>query len=287
MSRILVIGRTGQVARALAEVVPGATFLGREALDLAEPGAAGPAIAATAPEVVINAAAYTAVDRAEGEPDLARRVNAEAVGEIAEASARAGARLIHISTDYVYPGSGTRAHVESDPTEPVNTYGATKLAGEAAAREANPRTVILRTSWVYAPWGHNFVRTMLRLAERERLTIVADQFGQPTSALHIARACAAVAGNAGAPAGVYHVAGAGVTSWAGFAREIFRGALARGLISTAPEIVDIPTADYPTPARRPLNSRLDCTRFAETFGLAPRPWTEALAKTLDRLAEAR
>ncbi len=291
MTRILVIGESGQVARALAERRSGRamTLLGRGALDLADLEAIGPAVAAAAPDVVVNAAAYTAVDRAEEETALAERVNGHAVGRLAEAAAAAGAALVHLSTDYVYPGTGTEPHREDAPTAPVNAYGASKLLGEALARAANPRTVILRTSWVYAPWGKNFVTTMLRLADRAELRIVDDQVGHPTSAEDIAEACLAVADRMGmagpGPAGVYHYAGRGETSWAGFARAIFGEARARGLIASAPEVVPIPTAEYPTPATRPLNSRLDCARFEATFGLAPVPWRAALGRTLARMAE--
>lgn len=291
MTRLLVIGRTGQLARALAEQAPQATFLGRDVLDLTYLSAIAAAIAAARPEVVINAAAYTAVDRAEEEPALAHRINAEAVGEIARAAAGQGAALLHLSTDYVYPGTGTAPHRETDPTGPINTYGASKLAGEEAALAANPRTTVLRTSWVYAPWGRNFVLTMLRLADRQRLTVVADQMGHPTSALDIAAACLALAPRlaAGGPEadlwGPTHFAGAGETSWAEFARAVFAGARARGLIDSAPEVADIPTADYPTTAARPLNSRLDLGRATRLIGHAPAPWREALGRVLDRLAQ--
>jgi len=289
MSRLLVIGRTGQVARALTEQAPGATFLDRAALDLGSLDAIAPAVIAAAPDIVINAAAYTAVDRAETDRDTAFRINADAVGEIARAADHAGAPLIHLSTDYVYPGTRTGPHLEADPTDPVNTYGASKLAGERAALAANPRTVILRTAWVYAPWGRNFVTTMLGLAGRDRLTVVEDQRGQPTSALDIATVCLRIAERLRADApvwGVYHVAGREPTTWADFARAIFREAMARDLIPKAPEVVGIPTADYPTPARRPANSTLDCTAAERTFGLAMTPWPLALAAVLDRMPTA-
>ncbi len=290
--RILVIGRTGQVARALAERRAGRslTLLGREALDLTDLDAIGPAVASAAPDVVINAAAYTAVDRAESERDLAERINGHAVGSLAEAAAAVGAALVHLSTDYVYPGTGTTPYQESDPTGPVNAYGETKLLGEHLARGANPHTVILRTSWVYAPWGKNFVATMLRLSDRERLTIVADQVGQPTSAEDIADACLTVADRVAeaqgpAPFGVYHLAGRGQTSWAGFAAAVFSEAKALGLIERSPEVVPIPTSAYPTPAARPANSRLDCSRVEAVFGHRSRPWRTALRATLERMRQ--
>ncbi|MEL6218492.1 MAG: dTDP-4-dehydrorhamnose reductase [Pseudomonadota bacterium] len=288
---ILVIGQTGQVAQALAEQAPEAQFLGRDALDLTETARIAPTIAEARPSVVINAAAYTAVDRAEDEPTLAHQVNATAVGEIARGAAEAGAALIHLSTDYVYPGTRTGPHREDDPTGPLGVYGASKLAGEQAALAANPRTVVLRTAWVYAPWGANFVRTMLRLgAERDRLTIVADQHGQPTSALDIAAACLHAAPRlveapTGDPLwGVYHLAGRGETTWAGFAEAVFDGAVTRGLLPRAPEVAPIPTSAYPTKATRPANSTLDCSRFETVFGWPMRDWRVSLGVVLDRLA---
>lgn len=284
--KILVIGRSGQLARALAHLDPSLTFWGRDALDLADPGPVGERIAAFAPDLVINAAAYTAVDQAESEREMAFAVNEAGVGAVAEAAAGAGAPLIHVSTDYVYPGAGDRPYRETDETAPVNVYGASKLAGEQAALAANPRTAILRTAWVYAPWGKNFVRTMLRLARnRDALRIVADQRGQPTSALDLARACLAIAPRLAAAAaddpvwGPTHFAGAGPTTWADFAAAIF--AKAEGsLIERAPRIERIGTADYPTPAARPANSTLDLARFEHLFGFAPRGWPEALEETL-------
>jgi dTDP-4-dehydrorhamnose reductase len=288
---VLVLGRTGQLGRALTEMrgdTPGWPSLGREEADLSAPGAAARAVAEARPRWVVNAAAYTAVDQAESEPERAQRINAHAVAEIAAAAAEIGAALLHVSTDYVYDGAKQDPWREDDPTGPLGVYGRTKLEGERLALEANPRTVILRTAWVYAPWGKNFVRTMLRLAaERPQLRIVDDQRGNPTSALDLARACRHVVETlddapAGDPRwGVYHYAGAGTVSWAGFAREIFRLALARKLIARAPEIAPIATADYPTPARRPANSALDCARFEQAFGMAPRPWEPALAEVMD------
>lgn len=286
------LGRTGQLARALAEEAdPEWVFVGRDRADLEVPGAAAGVIAAERPDWVVNAAAWTAVDAAEDEADRAMRVNAKAPGEIAAAAAATGAALIHFSTDYVFDGRPGRAWRENDPTGPLGVYGASKLAGEAAASAANPRTVILRTAWVYAPWGKNFVRTILRLAsERERLTIVDDQSGCPTSALDLARACRrALEVMADAPAddprwGVYHYAGRGDCVWADFAREIARRAVAAGLIERAPRIDGIPTSEYPTAAARPANSVIDCTRFEQTFGMATRPWPQALTETLTRIS---
>lgn len=290
MTRILVIGQTGQVARALAHLAgENVTFAGRDRLELTEPGRIAPLLAETRPEIVLSAAAYTAVDQAESEPDLAFAINATAVTALAAAAAEFGAGLIHLSTDYVFDGTGKRPYRESDPTAPVNTYGASKLAGEAGAFAASPRVAVLRTSWVYAPWGKNFVRTMLRLADREELRVVADQQGQPTSALSIAAACLAIAPRlAGAgpddPAwGLYHYAGAGRTTWADFAEEVFAQAQ-RHLIDTRPKVSSIATAEFPTAAKRPANSALDCTKFETAFGIATVPWQTALGDTL-RLME--
>jgi len=291
--RTLVIGRTGQLARALQDAAPGLTCLGRAELDLADAAAAEAAVVAHAPELVINAAAYTAVDQAESAPDAAYAVNRDGVAALARGAARAGAALVHVSTDYVFDGGKAGEWVESDPTRPLGVYGASKLAGEAAALAAQPRVLVLRTSWVYSPWGRNFVTTMLRLAERERLTVVDDQRGKPTSALDLAGAILAIAPRlAAAPAGavcwgVRHYAGRGVTSWAGFAREIFARAQQAGLIAAAPEVVPIPTSDYPTPARRPLNSALDCSAFERDFGIAMVDWKASLARVIDRIAAER
>jgi len=286
----LVIGETGQLARALRIAAPNMTFLGRDALDLADPAAAEEAVVACAPRLVINAAAYTAVDRAEIDAATAEAVNRDGVAALARAAARTGAALVHVSTDYVFDGSKQGEWVETDPTGPLGVYGASKLAGEAVALAANPRTLVLRTSWAYSPWGRNFVTTMLRLADRERLTVVDDQFGKPSSALDLAEAILGIAPRLvtateeTAPCGVFHYAGRGVTSWAGFAREIF--SQARGvLVPTVPEIVPIPGRDYPTPARRPANSALDCAAFERVFGIATVDWRAALARVIGQIAE--
>ena len=293
--RILVIGKTGQLARALDAVAGQAVqigFLGRDLLDLTVPGMAAGVVAAERPDLVINAAAFTAVDDAEAARETAMRINGAAVGEIATAAAGAGAALIHISTDYVFDGEKTGPYRETDPVNPANAYGASKRAGELAALEGNPRTVILRTSWVYSPWGKNFVLTMLRLArQHDRLRIVADQHGKPTSALDIAEACLAIAGElVRAPAesplwGIHHYAGQGACSWVDFAAAIFEEAALRGG-PRIPEIEPIGTADYPTPARRPLNSVLDCSKFETAFGLETVPWRAALSRVLALIPEA-
>jgi dTDP-4-dehydrorhamnose reductase len=291
---ILVIGKTGQLARALSTVARGAAqvgFLDHQKLDLMIPGMAQRAIAAERPELVINAAAYTAVDDAETERETAERINGAAVGEIARAAAAVDAALIHISTDYVFDGGKREAYVETDPVDPANAYGASKWIGELAALEENARAVVLRTSWLYSPWGRNFVLTMLRLARKhDRLRIVDDQYGNPTSALDLAGACLAIAGEmvrtpAGRPVwGLYHYAGRGACSWADFAAGIFEAAAQRGIVRP-PGIDRISTADYPTPARRPRNSALDCRKFEATFGLETISWRVALAPVLALIAK--
>jgi dTDP-4-dehydrorhamnose reductase len=289
---LLIIGHDGQLARALGETLPDAPRLGRAELDIADAEAVARVVAAQRPDIVINAAAFTDVDGAEDAADAAFAVNRDGPAALARACASAGATLVHVSTDYVFDGSGARAWREDDPTGPLNVYGASKLAGEEAALAANPRTLVLRTSWVYSPWGRNFVTTMLRLADRDRLTVVDDQIGSPTSALSLARAIRDIlprfvsAGSEAPVWGIRHYAGAGSTSWAGFAREIFARAQGR-LVEAVPEVAPIRSADYPTRARRPLNSRLDCAAFTRDFGIATEPWDQALAEVLDRLAAER
>lgn len=282
------VGRHGQLARALSETGAGLVGLGRDSLDLADSAAAERVVREHEPDLVINAAAYTDVDGAEDDAATAFAVNRDGVAGLARGAAAVGAALIHVSTDYVYDGRKRGAWTESDPTGPLNVYGASKLAGEAAALAANPRTLVLRTSWVYAPWGRNFVTAMLRLADRERLRIVDDQQGNPTAAPSLARAIVAMSPRvAGAPAGasiwgVRHYAGRGTTTWAGFAREIF--ALARGrLVPRAPEVVPIRSSEYPTRAERPLNSTLDCSAFERDFGIATEAWRDSLARVIERI----
>lgn len=280
--RVLVFGRTGQVAQELVRLMPEATFLGREEADLTRPAACAGAILMIAPDIVINAAAWTAVDRAEAEEDAALAVNATAPGAMAEACARIGASLVQISTDYVFDGSGNQPWRVTDATAPLNAYGCTKLAGEQAVQASDCSHAILRTSWVFSAHGANFVKTMLRLAQsRDRLSVVADQIGGPTPAAGIAAACLSlgIALRDGAEGGVLHYAGAPETSWAGFARETFKQA---GLAVT---VEDIATSAYPTPAARPLNSRLDCSEIENIYGI-PRPdWRAALAEVIADLKE--
>jgi len=278
--RLLVYGATGQVARELARRAPGAVFLGRDRADFADPDSVAAPVA-EGWDAVINAAAYTAVDRAEAEAELARTVNATAPGRIAAACAARGIPFLHVSTDYVFDGSGDRPWRPDDPTGPLSTYGATKLAGEEAVRGAGGPQAILRTSWVFSAHGANFVKTMLRLgAEREELRVVADQWGGPTPAADIAAALlrmAEVLRDDPGAGGIHHFAGAPDTTWAGFAREIMAQA------HLPCRIAEIPTADYPTPARRPLNSRLDCTGLTETFGITRPDWRAGLVAVLKEL----
>lgn len=284
MQGLLVFGRTGQVARELAALAPEATFLGRDRADLTDTAACAAAIRAARPRAVINAAAYTAVDRAETEADIARLVNADAPGAMARACAELGIPFLHLSTDYVFDGAGDQPRAEDTVTAPLGVYGATKLAGEQAVAQAGGRWAVMRTSWVFSAHGANFVKTMLRLgAERDRLTVVADQIGGPTPAADIAAAALrmirVMRDRPDTAGGIYHFAGAPDTSWAGFARAIMVQA------SLAAQVADIPTSDYPTPATRPLNSRLDCGRIARDFGIARPDWQAGLARVLDQLKD--
>ena len=283
--RLLVTGREGQVARSLAERATGRSdvelvFLGRPELDLARGETIAPAIAAARPDIVVSAAAYTAVDQAEDEPEIAYAVNVGGAGEVARAAASAGAPVIHLSTDYVFDGTLNRPYREDDPTGPQGVYGASKLAGEGAVAAANSRHLILRTAWVYSPFGKNFVKTMLRLAaDRDEVSVVADQIGNPTSALNIADAVLAVAGRlVDDPRfdrwGIYHLAGSGEASWADFAEEIFRASRALGGPSAL--VRRIATSDYPTKARRPRNSRLDTNSFMQVFDRVAPEWRESV-----------
>jgi dTDP-4-dehydrorhamnose reductase len=290
--RLLIAGAQGQLARAMIELAPSAEdvtafAVGRPALDLTAPASVLGTLADFKPDVIVNAAAYTAVDKAEAEPEAALALNAEGPKRLAEATARMGAVLIHISTDHVFDGTKPSPYVEDDPTAPVSAYGRSKLAGEAAVRAAVPRHIILRTSWVYSPFGTNFARTMLRLArERDEVRVVDDQTGSPTYAPHLAEAIlgiarAVTAGPQPSVWGTYHAAGAGAVTWCGFAQEIMRASAARGGPSAA--IVPIATAEYPTRAKRPANSRLDCSKLAQVFGMQLPPWQEGVAACIARL----
>lgn len=290
MKTVLVVGETGQLARELARAAwaPGVelTFAGRDIVDLARPETATAVVAALKPDVVVNAAAYTAVDKAESDADQAFLVNRDGPAALARAAAMVGAPMIHVSTDYVFDGTKDGAYAEDDPVAPVSVYGRSKEAGERAVREAAERHIILRTAWVYSPFGNNFVKTMLRLgAEREELRVVADQRGCPTAAADIAAAIVRLAA-ADHGWGTFHYAGAGPTTWHGFAEAIFAGAAARGARVPA-RVAAIGTADYPTPAVRPANSVLDCSRIDRVHGIVARNWRGALEGCLDALIGPR
>ncbi|MSU91729.1 dTDP-4-dehydrorhamnose reductase [Rhodobacteraceae bacterium 2CG4] len=281
--KLVVFGRTGQLAQALARRAPDALFLDRQAADLADPEACAAALrraAAEGAQAAINAAAYMAVDRAEAEEPLATRINGEAPGAMAQAAAQAGIPFLQVSSDYVFDGRGEAPHAPDEPVAPLSAYGRSKAAGEAGVRDAGGAHAILRTSWVFSADGGNFVKTMLRLgAERDALRVVDDQIGGPTEAGDIAAALLVIAGalKAGAPSGTWHFAGAPDVSWAGFAHEI----MTRAGLDCA--IERIPSSEYPTPAARPLNSRLDCSRTEAVFGIARPDWRDGLTRVLEAL----
>lgn len=290
--RIIVTGRQGQLAQSLVERAPSAgvevVCLARPEVDLLQPDLAARAIEATRGDVVVNAAAYTAVDQAEAEPDLALRVNAEGARAVAAAAAKTGRPVVQISTDYVFDGALDRPYREDDPVGPVCVYGRTKLAGEYAVAAANARHVIARTAWVYSPFGRNFLKTMLRLGlTRDEVNVVADQWGAPTSALDIADALIAMARRlVGEPHnamlyGTFHVTGSSYTTWAGFAAAIFAQAATLGRKPV--EATPISTAQYRTPAARPANSRLDVGKLHRVYGLALPEWRSSAQACVKRL----
>lgn len=281
MAHILVTGGTGQVGTALKALAPRfgieVATPDRDALDLASPASIEGMIRSHAWDAVINCAAYTAVDKAESEPDAAFAANAAAPEILARETFAKGVRLLHVSTDYVFDGSKIEPYLETDPVAPLGVYGASKEAGERGVRTANPDHVILRTAWVVSPWGHNFVKTMLRLgAERDQLRVVADQRGCPTSAIDIAEALLTILAGKRA-AGTYHFVNGGEASWCDLARFV----IDRAGLGAAVEA--IATADYPTPAKRPANSRLSTRKLETTFGIAPRPWQSAIGEVVDHL----
>ncbi|NMN03197.1 MULTISPECIES: dTDP-4-dehydrorhamnose reductase [unclassified Novosphingobium] len=293
--RIAVTGRSGQVVTSLIErgavagheIVP----LGRPELDLGDPDSVHHTIAACAPDLVVSAAAYTAVDKAESEPELAFAVNAQGAGAVARAAAACNAPVIHLSTDYVFDGLLGRPYAEGDPTGPTGVYGASKLAGETAVLDGHPgQATVLRVAWVYSPFGGNFVKTMLRLAaDRDEIGVVADQIGNPTSALDIADGVLTVADNLVRRAdpglrGVFHMTAAGEASWAEFAEAIF--AASPPLDGPQARVRPIATQDYPTPARRPANSRLDSRLLAQVHGVALPSWRDSMNTVVGRLLRA-
>ena len=299
--KILVFGANGQVGQSLLETLrlfgevvattrSGALEDGRpcETPDFDQPASLAPLIERIAPQAVVNAAAYTAVDRAESERDAAFRANAQSPAAIAQACARAGIPFLHYSTDYVFDGSGSRPYREDDATSPLGVYGESKRAGEIAIEASGAHHAILRTAWVYAAHGKNFMRTILRLAgERDELRVVADQIGTPTSADLIAETSVAVLRRMleapSAPLGIFHLTAADQTSWHGFAEAIVGRAHARGLLARRPPVLPIGTADYPTPARRPAYSVLDCGRLESELGLKSPRWENDLERVLAKL----
>jgi dTDP-4-dehydrorhamnose reductase len=291
--RILLLGKNGQVGWELQRSL--ATLGDLTALDFdstdfradfAEPDSLAATVRALRPDVIVNSAAHTAVDRAESEPALARTINAVAPGVLAREAAALGATLVHYGTDYVFDGSGSAPRAEDAPTGPLSVYGATKLEGEDAIRASGCRHLILRTSWVYAARGGNFAKTMLKLAaERDKLTVIDDQFGAPTGAELLADLTAhalRVLRERPGLAGTYHAVAAGETHWHGYATHVIEWARAHGhAVKVAPDaIVPVPTSAFPTPAKRPLNSRLDTRKLRETFGVVLPPWQHGVERML-------
>ncbi len=283
--KLLVIGRNGQVARALAAQAAARGFelmtLARPEFDLEQPALGR--IAEARPDVVINAGAYTNVDGAEKEPDRAMAINAHGAEAVARAVSDAGAALIHVSTDYVFDGAKAAPYTEEDATAPLGAYGASKLEGERRVRAAHPGALIVRTAWVFDARGANFVRAMLRLAKsRPRVDVVRDQIGNPTYAPDLAQALLSIAAARRENGGLYHCAGEGEVARDDLAREVFSLAAQRG--GPATEVTSILSRDFPTPAERPLNSRLDCGKLKRDYNIALRPWREALAACMDEIA---
>ena len=283
--RILITGKDGQVGseflrlyRPQREVI----FVGRAECDLSSESSIRELIRRVQPAVIINTAAYTAVDLAEKERDLCFAINAGAPRVLAQEAARLDALLIHYSTDYVFDGAKPEPYVETDAISPVSVYGESKQAGEAAIMESASRYLVLRTSWVYSAQGKNFLRTMLRLgAERSELRVVDDQVGAPTSAAAIAAATVRLLAHDAVPAGIYHMTAGGSTSWCGFARAIF----AAGVLASPPSVQAIASSEYPTPARRPANSILLNDKFAHTFGFRLAPWQQQLQAVMAGVTE--
>jgi dTDP-4-dehydrorhamnose reductase len=284
---ILVTGGTGQLVSALA-AAPGVRRVGRPDFDFDRPETIEAAIRAASPRLVVNAAAYTAVDAAERDADAAYRANRDGPAILARVCAEADIPLIHVSTDYVFDGAKPDPYTETDPVAPQGVYGASKLAGEQDVMASGAKAIILRTAWVYAPTGKNFVRTMLTLGKtRDRLTVVADQHGCPTTATDLADAILAIIARLDAtgwqPAyrGIFHAAGSGATTWFGLAVATFEEAGRHG--AKVPEVAPIATADWPTPAKRPANSRLDCSRLHEVFGIRLPHWRDSLTRTVETI----
>ena len=292
--RILVTGADGQLGtelmRRAARFDVMATGLTIADLDITDARAVQQSVTRSGATVVVNAAAYTAVDKAESESALAYAVNRDGTAHLATACAEAKIPFIHVSTDYVFDGTKSTPYTEDDPVHPMSVYGASKEAGERLLREIWSRHIVLRTAWVYSAFGHNFVKIMLRLAqERDSLKVVADQQGSPTAAADLAEAILRIVQHIGVgqeiPWGTYHYCGAGSTTWHGFAEAIVK--LAAPVLGRSIPVVPITTAEYPTPVRRPTNSILDCTRIRQQFDIRPRPWRESLKEVVTELLEGK
>lgn len=284
MAKFLITGAKGQVGHCLTQQLTGKAEIlavDRDELDITDQSAVKKIVETFKPDVIINAAAHTAVDRAESEVELSEAINVKGPQYLAEAANEIGAVILHISTDYVFEGTGSGEYKEEDQTNPQGVYGRTKLEGEIAVQQANPRSIILRTAWVFGEHGHNFVKTMLRLAkDRDSLGIVGDQFGGPTYAGDIAKTLIEIANQILAGKenafGVYHFTGKPYVSWYEFANAIFVEAESQKLLEKQPHLKTITTAEYPTPAKRPANSRLDLTKIKQVFNIEPSDWQKAL-----------
>jgi len=295
--KVLLFGPNGQVGRALRGTLPAhadMVAIGRDEADFMQVGRLAQIVRAERPDIVINAAAYTAVDRAEGEPDLAERINAGAPGELARAAAELGAWVIHYSTDYVFDGRKEGAYVEDDATAPLNVYGRSKRNGEIAVAASGAQHLVLRTSWVHAPGGGNFIAKILKAAgERDELTVIDDQIGTPTSASLIARmtieALVRIEEGRGIPAGIYHLTAAGETSWNGYARQVVAQAIAQGVaLRTRPEtVLPVASTAFATAASRPANSRLSTRKLREALMAEMPDWQEGVRETLAALLPER
>ena len=285
--RILVTGRAGQLALSLAERAAARLdldliTLGRPEFDLEVTGRIGEKIKALRPDLVINTAAYTAVDKAETEPARAYAINRDGAAVVARAAKGLGVPLVHVSTDYVYDGRKSGPYIEADEVTPLNTYGRSKLEGEREVLREHPGALILRSSWIYSPFGNNFLKTMLRIGtERSTLQVVDDQLGNPTSALDLAAALLTIAPKLrDEPGGLYHLAGSGSASWYEFANFIF--AVSKGLGGPSPVVENVSSRSYPSLASRPANSRLDCTAFEQRFGFGLRDWRVGAIEVIRR-----